>query len=108
MNRLFWMSLSPLNIKLNNAAACDERRQHFLFKLLFKGSIRIYELVLVLKYFVKEIYVRSMGRCSELETFRLKLWDRYTTVREFYGGIDISFEDFGLSSCRNISFLKSH
>lgn len=34
-----------------------------------------------------------MGRCAELERFRVKLWDQYVTVRDFYGGIAVSFDD---------------
>lgn len=34
-----------------------------------------------------------MGQYAELEKFRLKLWDRYVVVRDFYGGINISFKD---------------
>lgn len=28
-----------------------------------------------------------------MEKFRLRLWDRYTTVRNFYDGIAVSFDD---------------
>lgn len=37
-----------------------------------------------------------MERCAELERFRMKLWDRYLTIRAVYGGggVDTSFDQF--------------
>jgi len=34
-----------------------------------------------------------MGRCAELEAFRLKLWDRYTKICGLYNEVDVSFDD---------------
>lgn len=36
-----------------------------------------------------------MERSTELEQFRMKLWDRFVTLRAFYeGGVDLSFDQF--------------